>query len=171
MTVPEWPIRRLGAAVAALGTALACLSAAGVLPGTDGATAHADETTLSQDSLRTGWDQGESQMSPAQVKSFAKLWARKVTGQVWAQPLVVNGTVIVATEKDYVYGLDPATGAVKWSRSVGKFYHITSCNDLSPDVGVTGGPVLDPSTGDVVVMAQIKAKIPLYSMFALNPAT
>ncbi|MGE5135690.1 MAG: PQQ-binding-like beta-propeller repeat protein, partial [Gemmatimonadota bacterium] len=101
--------------------------------------ARADETTLSQDSLRTGWDRGESQMSPAQVKSFAKLWARKVTGQVWAQPLVVNGTVIVATEKDYVYGLDPATGAVKWSTKLGTFYTITSCNDLAPDVGVTGG--------------------------------
>ena len=165
--------RLVWTAGASLAITLTALPAAtGAMAATGAPAARADETTISQDSLRTSWDQGESAMSPSQVTSFSQRWARQVTGQVWAQPLVVNGTVIVATEKDKVYGLDQATGAIKWSKTVGKFYTITSCNDLSPDVGVTGGPVLDPSTGDVDVMAQIKPGTnPLYSMFALNPAT
>ena len=38
-----------------------------------------------------------------------------VEGQVYAQPLLGDGTVLVATENNKVYGLDPATGAQKWT--------------------------------------------------------
>jgi hypothetical protein len=168
--------RRLCAAGAGLAATLAVLPAAtGILPVTRTVAAHADETTISQDNMRTNWDPNEPGMDPATVKnSFTQLFAAKVTGQVYAQPLVIqsNSTVVVATEKDHVYGLNAATGAVKWNVTLGKPYKITTCNDLAPDVGVTGGPVLDPSTGLVYLMAQVLSSTgtPMYKLFGIDPA-
>jgi hypothetical protein len=170
LRVPQRSARRLSAAAASLAIVLAALTPAGILPGTSAAPARASESTISQDAMRTGWDSHETAMGPLAVAGFSQLFARHVTGQVYAQPLVIGSTVVVATEKNWVYGLDAATGAIKWSVSLGPYYTITSCNDLAPDVGVTGGPVYDPGTGDVYVMAQIKpGKTPLYSLFGINP--
>ena len=145
----------------------------GALPGAGVSRASADQTTVSQDPLRTGWDSGESAMAPSDVAGFTQLFKTQVTGQVWAAPLVLSSKnlVIAATEKDWVYGLDATTGAVKWSVKVGTPYAITTCNDLAPDVGITSGPVYDPATNAVYVMAQIKQKTPLYSLFGINVDT
>src|SRR5687767_14712213 len=45
----------------------------------------ADVTTISQDTLRTGWDQAEPKLSPGTVTSstFGQLFAAKVQGQVY----------------------------------------------------------------------------------------
>ncbi|MGE5136810.1 MAG: choice-of-anchor D domain-containing protein [Gemmatimonadota bacterium] len=166
--------RRLCASGAGLAVTLAVLPAAtGMLPVTRAVQARADETTISQDKLRTNWDPNEPAMDPTTVKNtFTQLFATKVTGQVYAQPLVVNGTLIVATEKDHVYGLNPVTGAVKWNVTLGKPYKITTCHDLTPDVGVTGGPVYNPGTGLVYMMAQVLSSTgtPMYKLFGINPA-
>jgi len=138
----------------------------------------ADEVTASQDDLRTGWDPAEPAMTPADVKTFGQLFSTPVNGQVYAQPLVIGSTVIVATENDMVYGLDAATGAVQWQTSLGTPYHITSCSDLTPDVGVTGTPVYDPPAagaggdGTVYMVAQtLTKKIPGYGLFGVDPVT
>src|SRR5205823_1681669 len=70
-------------------------------------------------------------------------------GQVYAQPLVSQNTLLVATEKNNVYGLDPATGAQKWVRNLGTPWDPTvlACPDLVPYVGITSTPVIDPATG------------------------
>jgi hypothetical protein len=69
---------------------------------------------------------------------------------VYAQPLFVDGQgtgrdlVIVATEADNVYGLDAATGAIVWQKSLGKPVPLSSmpCGNIDP-YGVTGTPVID----------------------------
>ena len=140
--------------------------------------AAADETTTSQDNLRTGWDPDEPELTPASVSgrtpgyTFGQVFRTAVTGQVYAQPLVIGSTVIVATEQDDVYGLDASTGAVQWQTSLGTPYVIPNCTDLAPDIGVTGGPVYDPATGDVYLVAQTVPKTaPSYHLFGINPAT
>ena len=137
-----------------------------------------DETTTSQNNLRTGWDPDEPELTPANVSgrtpgyTFGQVFRTAVTGQVYAQPLVVGSTVIVATEQDDVYGLDASTGAVQWQTSLGTPYQIPNCTDLTPDIGVTGGPVYDPATGDVYLVAQTVPKTaPSYHLFGINPAT
>jgi polyvinyl alcohol dehydrogenase (cytochrome) len=45
-------------------------------------------------------------------------WTTNLDGAVYAQPLVVGGTLVAATENDSLYGLDPATGAVRWRTHV-----------------------------------------------------
>ena len=66
---------------------------------------------------------------------------------MYAQPLVIGNTLVVSTENDWVYGLNATTGAILWSTSLGTPYHITTCQDLAPNIGVTSTPVYDPNTG------------------------
>jgi polyvinyl alcohol dehydrogenase (cytochrome) len=76
-------------------------------------------------------------------------------GQVYGEPLVDAGRVYVATENDTVYALSAATGSVAWSRHLGRPVSAASlpCGDISPSVGITGTPVIDPSRGEIFVVA------------------
>ena len=129
-----------------------------------------DETTASDNDLRDGWDPDEPALTPAAVSGpdFGQVFRTHVNGQVYAQPLVIGTTVIVATEANWVYGLNATTGAVKWSTRVGAPYHITNCADLTPDIGITSTPVYDPSTGTVYVMAMVKEISYQFRLFGLN---
>lgn len=112
--------------------------------------AHADVTGASED-LRTGWYPDEPLLSPARVASghFEKTFEDKLQGQIYAQPLIANGTLLVVTEDDWAYGLDPVTGAVRWQRAVGTPANASEkpwCTDLTPHFGITGTPVIDTQT-------------------------
>jgi len=139
----------------------------------------ADEVTASGDNERTGWDQSESAMGPAAVKSFTQLFKTAVNGEVYAQPLVVGNTVIVATEKNYIYGLDAGTGAIQWKTHLGQAFvvanssnhGVATCHDLVPDVGVTGTPVYDPATGDAYMFAMARTDKQHWFLFGVNAST
>ena len=141
--------------------------------------AHGDETTISADQERDGWDPNEPDLSPAVVAggTFGQLFSTAVSGQVYAQPLVVGGSVIVATENDWVYSLNSETGVVNWSLSLGPAWPSTvaGCEDLTPNIGVTSTPVYDPSTGTVYVVAVLNnaanAYAPSVDLFAVNAAS
>ena len=161
-----------------IATALLLLAAASAAIGFK-AAAIADETTVSADTLRTGWDSNEPGLAPSQVTSsnFGQLFDTAVDGQVYAQPLVVGSTLIVATENNNVYGLNDVTGAIRWSVNLGPAWPASAigCGDLAPNVGVTSTPVYDPGTGAVYLTAKVNdgadAQHPHYYMDALNPAT
>jgi outer membrane protein assembly factor BamB len=76
-------------------------------------------------------------------------------GQIYGEPLVSAGRIFVATENDTVYALSPATGAVLWSAQLGSPVPAGSlpCGDITPTVGITGTPVVDPARGEVFVVA------------------
>jgi Abnormal spindle-like microcephaly-assoc'd, ASPM-SPD-2-Hydin/PQQ-like domain len=115
------------------------------------ASALGAEATNSGESLRTGWYPEASSITPQLVSggTFGQLWSTPVEGQVYAQPLLADGTLLVATEDDDVYGMNPASGAVKWSRSLGSPWNASEigCGDLAPTIGVTATPVIDEETG------------------------
>jgi hypothetical protein len=159
-------------AVAATGPAGAAAARAAAHPATSSGPA-GDETTASQNNLRDGWDPNEPALTQAAVEGgqFGQVFKAPVDGQVYAQPLVVGNTVIVATENDWVYGLDAKTGALQWKTSLGKAYHITSCDDLTPNIGVTSAPVYDPNTGSVYVMAMVKETTWQFRLFGLDVGT
>jgi len=175
--------RRPRLARAARVTVAAALAVAGVavaVPPFGGAgRARADEVTISANDLRDGWDSGETTgtLTPATLKggTFGQLFATGVDGQVYAQPIVAGGTVVVATENDEVYGLSAATGAIKWSTSLGTPFPASAehCTDLAPNVGVTGTPVYDPGTGLVYMVSEVipaghTGQQPAFYMNALN---
>jgi Abnormal spindle-like microcephaly-assoc'd, ASPM-SPD-2-Hydin/PQQ-like domain len=171
--------RRLGAAVAVAGLALAGLTTAGAAPaGAARANVVApgiaqNDPTASGNNLRNGWDPNEPTLTPAAVSggTFGQLFKTALKGQIYAQPLVIGSTVIVATEQDWVYGLNATTGAILWSDQLGTPYNITSCSDLVPDIGVTSTPVYDPSTNTVYVMALVKEISYEYHLFGINAST
>jgi Abnormal spindle-like microcephaly-assoc'd, ASPM-SPD-2-Hydin/Protein of unknown function (DUF1573)/PQQ-like domain len=116
------------------------------------ALASETEITNSGENLRTGWYPNEPSITPQLVSggTFGQLWSAPVEGAVYAQPLLDDGTLFVATEENKVYGLNPTTGALQWSKplNLGPPFKAADigCGDLAPDIGVTSTPVIDPAT-------------------------
>jgi hypothetical protein len=147
------------AAVAVAGTL------AGIQLATSGGVA-ANVNTSAVNLSRDGWDNHEPALSPATVGAsgkFGSIFATKVNGQVYAQPLVLDSatgsSVIVATQNDWVYSINGLNGTVNWSRQLGSPYAEAAegCTrpTISPYVGVTSTPVYDPGTGTIYVSALI----------------
>jgi hypothetical protein len=114
---------------------------------------------------------------------FGKRFSCTVDGAIYAQPLwaaniLVNGTrhnvVFVATEHDSLYAFDADTSpcAQLWSMSLIDAAHGATAGettvpsgvsgylvgrglgDLTPEVGVTGTPVIDPASGLLYVVSK-----------------
>src|SRR3954467_10667700 len=74
--------------------------------------------TQAADEQRTGWYPDQPGLDPSIVGSaaFGRLFKTRLTltanEQVYAQPLVSNGKVFVATEANNLYVLDGDTGAI-----------------------------------------------------------
>ncbi len=106
--------------------------------------------TNSGDDLRTGWYPNNSTLTPQLVGggTFGEEWSTSLEGQITAQPLLDNGTLLVETENDKAYGLDPATGAVNWTRGFGTPWNPADigCGDITPSIGTVSTPVIDTAT-------------------------
>jgi outer membrane protein assembly factor BamB len=75
-------------------------------------------------------------------------------GAVYAQPLVMDGRLIVATENDSIYALSAEDGTVLWRAHVGTPVPRSSlpCGNIDP-TGITGTPVIDASANLVFAVA------------------
>ncbi len=125
---------------------------------------------------RNGLNWNETILTPSNVApgNFGKLFSVPVDGYVYAEPLFVSNlnipgqgffnTVFVATEHDSVYAIaggGPNRGKILWKKSLtnpaGGITTISStqlgCTDLVPEVGITGTPVIDLTTGTLYVVA------------------
>jgi outer membrane protein assembly factor BamB len=113
---------------------------------------------------------GNATAFPALHTPLAIAWTQKLDGAVYAEPLVVSGHVIAATEGDSVYALDSATGATVWARKVGTPVRRRSlpCGDIDP-LGITSTPAYDAQSGSLFVVAETGAF--QHVMFALDAAT
>jgi outer membrane protein assembly factor BamB len=115
------------------------------------APARANWTTYRGDAARSGIDWSSTGSLP-----FSSVWgSQTLPGDVYGQPLIYNGLVIVATESNDVYALNESTGQVVWHRNVGIPVPDSQlpCGDISPTVGITSTPVVDPETNRVFVVA------------------
>jgi len=95
-------------------------------------------------------------------------------GQLYGEPLVYAGRVYMATENDTVYALSAATGAVAWSAHLGRPVPAGSlpCGDISPEAGITGTPVIDPSRGEIFVVAdELTGAGPAHRLVGLSTAS
>lgn len=137
---------------------IAVLVAALTLPASSAGDAAPAPATYGGDAARTGWYSSQPRLSPGIVAggTFGKLFSTPVDGQVYAQPLVANGVLVAATETNHVYGLDPETGKILWSRDLGQPWDPVevSCGDLTPSIGITGTPVIDRATGTVYLFSK-----------------
>ncbi len=123
-----------------------------IVPAVVATNARANTLQMSADSSVTGWYPNEPLLSPAHVTDgdFGEIFDTQLDGQVYAQPLVDQPIVLTVTENDYAYGLNSATGAIVWQHSYGTPADPLAnigCGDVGSDLGITGTPVIDPSTG------------------------
>src|SRR5437588_4178248 len=118
---------------------------------TGASTRSSDWTTYHRDNKRTGYI-----ASTPDAHSLTRTWRRQLDGAVYAEPLVVGKHVIVATEGDSLYALDPTTGGVQWHTNVGSPVPLSSlpCGNIDP-LGITGTPVYDPQTRLVFAVAEV----------------
>ena len=141
-------------------------------------TAQVPVTTYQYDNNRSGMNAQETILTPSNVndQQFGKLNTFSVQGYVYAQPLYVpnldiNGTshnvLFVATEHDQVYAFDVNSGQQLWHTSFlsGNSPLITvstvssndvNCTDLTPEIGITGTPVIDTATNTMYVSVETK---------------
>lgn len=149
--------------------------------------------TYHNDNSRSGLNANEALLTPSNVNmnEFGKLFSVPVDGKVHAQPLYVanvnvpgfgkRNVIYVATEHDSVYAIDADAGVIFWkasfinfSRSVTTVSSTTdlACGDISPEMGITGTPVIDSSTGSLYVVALTKENgIFVQRLHALDIAT
>jgi hypothetical protein len=131
-------------------------------------------TTYHNDNARTGQNLQETTLTPANVNSaqFGKLFTITVDGAVYAQPLYLSNVsiggathnvVYVATQHDSVYAIDADTGRIYWQKSLipaggssASSGTDLNCGDIATEVGITGTPVIDSTTGTLYVVAKVK---------------
>jgi outer membrane protein assembly factor BamB len=164
-SAPSHPASASPATPSASATAASSAPSASASP-TGPGTSVADWPTYD----RTADRSGVSVSSPAPT-SVKKAWTARVDGAVYAQPLVVGSTVIIATENDTVYALNAATGAVRWSR------HLASpvpsglpCGNVDPS-GITGTPVADTAAGRLWVVTFTAQPAYRHTLWALSLST
>jgi hypothetical protein len=105
---------------------------------------------------RTGWNQSETDLTPANVSStnFGQLTTLNVDGNVFAQPLLVSNftmpdnsvhdVLVVATGHDSVYAFDAQSYAVLWQVSLGtsQSSNDVGCGDVVPEYGISSTPAI-----------------------------
>ena len=145
--------------------------------------------TYHGETFRSGLNPQERALAPSRVNSttFKKLFTRSVDGQIYAQPLYVanlligssyQNVVYIATEHDSVYAFnaDGKTTSPIWKRSfLGT--NITTLPKgsnglISPEIGITGTPVIDPSSKTLYVVATtVESGVVKHKLHALSLTT
>ena len=137
--------------------------------------------TWHNDNALTGLNPNEAILTPANVNAndFGQLFSYAVDGYVYAQPLYLTalsipdqGTrnvVFAATQHDSIYAFD-ADGlppGILWQRSfIDPNAGIATVptadvisRDIVPEVGITGSPVIDGTTGILYVVPKTKEMV------------
>lgn len=132
--------------------------------------AQVNVTTYQYSNARTGANLNESILTPANVNAsqFGKLFTYPLDGVTYAQPLVLSNVpiggaahnaVYVATEHNSVYAIDADSAATLWHVNLTPAGGTTvpwqnvDCGQIQPEIGITGTPVIDPSSGTLYVVA------------------
>jgi len=141
-------------------------------------SARAQVLTAQYNNARTGATLHEKILTPSNVNAhtFGKLYSLTVDGDVFAQPLYVpslnlpglgkRNVVFAATEHDSVYAFDannPRDTPLWKTTFIDPTHGITpladrdvECPFITPEVGITPTPVIDPATRTLYVLARTK---------------
>jgi hypothetical protein len=145
-------------------------------------TSYAGTFVYHNDNGRTGQNLNETVLTTGNVNEtqFGKLFSCPVDGQIYGEPLYVQGVsfpgnnnvpagtynvVYVATENDSLYAFDAdGTSCTQlWQVSfltngaqTLNTADIGGCANISPQVGITSTPVIDPALNEIFVLARTK---------------
>jgi hypothetical protein len=148
---------------------------------TFGITDLAGVTTYHNDGARDGVNSQEYVLNTSNVKSgtFGKLFSCTADGALFAQPLWVpnvnigggmHNVVVAATMRDsvYVYDADASPCVTYWHQTLipaGETYgnnDDVGNDDIYPDIGILGTPVIDPATKNIFVVTKTKTNATTY---------
>ncbi len=90
------------------------------------------------------------------VNTTKRAWTSPaLQGQLYGEPLVFGGALFVATQDNLVYALSSSNGSILWARRLARAVPSSNlpCSNISPFVGITGTPVIDPSRKEIFVVA------------------
>jgi hypothetical protein len=140
---------------------------------TFGVTDLAGVTTYHNNGARDGVNNQEYVLNTSNVKTgtFGKLFSCVADGALFAQPLWVpnvnigdgvHNVIVAATMRDsvYVYDADASPCVTYWHQTLiptGEFYGNwidVGNNDIFPDLGILGTPVIDPTTQTIFVVTK-----------------
>jgi hypothetical protein len=147
--------------------------------------------TYHNDLARTGQNLSETTLTPANVNagSFGKLFSIPLDGALYAQPLYmpnvnvpgrgIHNVVFAATENNTVFAFDAddPKGIALWISHIGTpvktdVQTLGACFTITPIVGITGTPVIDPRTHTLYVVAlDSQDSGRFYRLHALDIAT
>ena len=133
-----------------------------------------DVLTYHYDRGRTGWNQSETDLTPAAVASakFGLLTTLHVDGNVFAQPLLVSGfpmpdgsthdVLLIATGHDTMYAYDARDYQLLWQRSLGTSQATSDvgCGDVQPEYGISSTPVILRSAVSAATLYVVAATEP-----------
>ena len=121
--------------------------------------------TYHGDNQRSGYSSAAALKPP-----LHRAWSKGLDGAVYAQPIVVGGLVIAATEHNTVYALRPRTGHVVWRRHLGAPVPQSAlpCGNIDPS-GITGTPAYHRPSGTVFVVTETTGS--RHTLQALNART
>ena len=109
------------------------------------------------------------------VHTGRRAWTSpQLDGDLYGEPLVWSGRVYVATENNTVYALSAATGKVVWQRHVAPAVPASRlpCGNISPTVGITGTPVIDPARREIFAVAdELRNGKPAHVLVGLDAVT
>lgn len=125
-----------------------------------------DWPTYHRDNARTGAAPdvpAAGQLTPA--------WSTQLDGAVYAQPLVVGGRVIVASESNTVAALDAGSGKELWHTTLGPPVPLSllPCGNINP-LGITGTPAYDAASGLVFAVTETRPDF-AHTLVGLEVAT
>jgi outer membrane protein assembly factor BamB len=120
---------------------------------------------------------GSSGVDPSGTSftSAHQSWAsKKLSGQLYGEPLVDGSQVVVATEADTVVSLSATTGKSQWSTDLATPVPSGDlpCGDISPTVGITSTPVIDLTRQEIFVVAdELSGGVIQHHLYGLNVST
>ena len=168
--VSAGPTRRAWTAIFTAVLAAICGTAAASIVGAQPAP---DTTSWT---VYHGDPQGDGAASSVtSVDLSARAWTSPaLDGQLYGEPLAWDGRVYAGSENDTVYALSATNGDVIWSAHLGApvLSSTLPCGDISPTVGITGTPVIDPSRSEVFVIAdELVHQLPTHELVGLDATT
>jgi hypothetical protein len=126
------------------------------------------------DNYPTGWNQSETDLTPATVgsASFGQLTTLNVDGNVMAEPLMVSNftmpdstthnVLIVATGHNTIYAYDAQTYDILWQRNLGPSQSTADvgCDDIKPEYGISSTPVIVRTASNAATLYVVAATEP-----------
>lgn len=131
------------------------------------------------DNYPTGWNQSETDLTPATVgsSSFGQIKVLNVDGNVLAQPLMVSNfqmpdnsthnVLIVATGNNTIYAYDAQTYSVLWKKNLGTAQpsNDVGCGDIQSKYGISSTPVIVRNGANAATIYVVAATEPAHLSF------